>query len=343
MKIKRKYIRFGVIAIVLVFAAALYCGMEIYRYAFGKEIVKSTIIHIPSQNKSMTFGEIFPDSVFNNFRYAEKMWHHYNPQGVVRGGYYTLREGMSLRQLFNMVRAGLQTPVKVVLNPVRTMDRLAGMVSKFIEIDSASLLETLSDSKTAEHYGFTHETFIGMFLPDTYEVYWNTSAEQFFNKMQRQYELFWNEERRAKAKALNMTPIQVITLASIVSEESNIPDDMDLIASVYLNRLRKGIPLQADPTVKFAVGDFSLKRILKRHTEIESSYNTYKNRGLTPGPICIPSKRAIDAVLKNTPSDYLYFCASADFSGRHKFARSLKEHNRNATAYQAALNRAKIR
>ena len=181
MKIKRKYIRFGVIAIVLVFAAALYCGMEIYRYAFGKEVAKSTIIHIPSQNKNLTFGEIFPDSVFKNFHYAEKMWGHYNPNGTVRGGYYTLREGMSLRQLFNMVRAGLQTPVKVVLNPVRTMDRLAGMVSKFVEIDSASLLETLSDSKVAEHYGFTPETFITSAVHNLLSLY-----EQFITPHTKQ-------------------------------------------------------------------------------------------------------------------------------------------------------------
>ena len=343
MKKKKNYIRLGVIIIVLMMAVALSWGLSVYRYALGEDVVKSAVIHIPSERDSLTFDKIFPDSVFKNFHYAEKMWKHYNPNGTVRSGYYTLKEGMSLRRVFNMVRAGLQTPVKIVLNPVRTMDRLAGMVSKFVEIDSLSLLVKLSDEKTAEHYGFSPQTFIGMFLPDTYEVYWNITAEQFLNKMQRQYEHFWNDERRQKAKALNLSPIEVITLASIVNEESNIPEDMDLIASVYLNRLRKGIPLQADPTVKFAVGNFALKRVLTVHTEMESPYNTYKHRGLPPGPICIPSKRAIDAVLKNTPSDYLYFCASADFSGRHNFARSLKEHNRNAAAYQSALNRAKIR
>lgn len=343
MKINRKYIRCGLIVIALLFAAALYWGLGVYRYAFGKDVIKSTVIHIPSQNENMAFADIFPDSIFKNYRYAEKMWQHYNPQNIARGGRYVIPEGLSLRRIFNLIRAGIQTPVKVTINPVRTMDHLAGAVAKSIEIDSVTLLRKLCDPLTAEHYGFKPETFIAMFLPDTYEFYWNVSVDNFMNKMQRQYEHFWNDERRAKAKALNLSPVEVITLASIVDEESNIADDMRYIAAVYLNRLRIGMPLQADPTVKFAVGNFALKRVLTRHTEVDSPYNTYKQRGLPPGPICIPSKVAIDAVLNHQKCDYLYFCASDDFSGRHKFARSLREHNRNAAAYQAALNRAKIR
>jgi UPF0755 protein len=343
MAINKKYIRIGLIAIAAIFAMSAYIGLKVYRYAFGSDIAKTGIAYIPSDVKSMSLGEIFPDSIFKNPRYAHKMWETYNPEGSVRSGYYVIPQGLSLRKTFNILRAGLQTPVKVVLNPVRTIDRLAGMVSRFIEIDSARLYAKLSDPLTAEHYGFTPETFIGMFLPDTYEFYWNVSIDSFLNKMQRQYELFWTQNRRDKAKSLKMSINEILTLASIVDEESNIADDMRLIAGVYLNRLRIGMPLQADPTVRFSVGDFSLKRILKRHTEIISPYNTYLNIGLPPGPICIPSKVAIDAVLNYEKSDYLYFCASDDFSGRHKFARSLREHNRNAAAYQKALNRAGIR
>jgi UPF0755 protein len=182
-----------------------------------------------------------------------------------------------------------------------------------------------------------------MFIPNTYEVYWNTPAEKLIERMKREYDVFWNNDRRRKAENIRLTPIEVSILASIVEEETAAPDEYPIVAGLYLNRLYKGMMLQADPTVKFAVGDFSLRRILNRHLEVDSPYNTYMYAGLPPGPIRIPSPKSIDAVLNHTVHNYLYMCAKEDFSGRHNFAVTLKEHNKNAEKYRAELNRRGIK
>ena len=181
-----------------------------------------------------------------------------------------------------------------------------------------------------------------MLLPDTYDVYWNISAESLLDRMEREYNRYWNDERLEKAHKAGLSPIEVATLASIVEEETNIADEMPIIAGLYINRLRKRIPLQADPTIKFAIGDFGVKRILKKHLRIDSPYNTYKHYGLPPGPIRIASKQAIDAVLNYRKSNYIYMCAKDDLSGRHNFAATLAEHNRNARKYHKALNKLRI-
>lgn len=255
----------------------------------------------------------------------------------VHPGRYVLKNGMSNNQLCNMLRGGLQTPVKVTFNNMRDVSMLAGRVSEQIEADSISIAEYLCDERHLAELGFTKQTIPAMFLPNTYEFYWNTDAAQFVGKMRKEYDRYWNEERLSKARNLGLTPVQVSTLASIVDKETNKTDEMARIAGVYLNRLKSRWLLQADPTLVFAVGDFGLKRVLNVHKEVESPYNTYKYPGLPPGPICIPSLASINAVLEAEKHNYYYFCAKDDFSGYHVFAKTLTEHNRNAEKYRRKL------
>ena len=254
----------------------------------------------------------------------------------IRPGHYVVKNGMNNNQLVNMLRSGLQTPVKVTFNNIRDVDQLAGKIATQIEADSSSISNLLHNQEYISQLGFNSRTIPSLFLPDTYEFYWNTDAERFVNRMFQEYNKFWTEERKQQAQGL--TPIQVSTLASIVNKETNMSDEMPRVAGVYLNRLKSNWLLQADPTLIFAWNDYSIKRVLDRHKEIESPYNTYKYPGLPPGPICIPSVAALKAVLNAEDHHYFFFCAKEDFSGYHNFAKTLSEHNRNAARYQQALN-----
>jgi UPF0755 protein len=249
---------------------------------------------------------------------------------------------MSNNKIVDMLRTGSQTPVNVTFNNIRTIDELAGKLGKQIEADSASLSEFFSDENNYSADGFTRQTLISVFLPDTYQIYWTIDAEGFYRRMLKEYKAFWNDERRAAAAALGLTPVEVSTLASIIDEESSKDDEKPRIAGVYLNRLRLGIPLQADPTVKFAINDFSVRRVLNGHKDVDSPYNTYKYKGLPPGPVRCATKTSIEAVLNAEKHDYLYFVARSDFSGYHHFSRTLAEHNKYASQYRRELNRRKI-
>ena len=261
----------------------------------------------------------------------------------VRAGRYILKEGMSAKSVVGMFRGGMQSPVRLTFNNIRTLPQLAGRLAEQIEPDSVTLLAHLSSPEVAEKYGFKPEEMIGMFIPNTYEVWWNITPEGLTERMKKEYDNFWNEERVAKLARTRLTQKEVSTLASIICEETRMTDEMPTMAGVYINRLRRGMLLQADPTVKFALGDFTIRRVLNRHLEVDSPYNTYKYAGLPPSPICMPSIKGIDAVLNYKESNYLYFCAKEDFSGYHNFARTLSEHNQNARRYANALNRAGIR
>lgn len=261
----------------------------------------------------------------------------------VRPGSYRLREGMSYSSVINMLKSGRQTPVRVTFNNLRSMDRLAGVLARRLEPDSSAFAEAFANDSLVSSLGFTSTSLLGMFIPNTYEFYWTVTPEEFMKRMKREYDRFWNEERTAKLARCGLTRDEVVTLASIVYEETKKTEEMPRVAGVYINRLQCGMPLQADPTVKYAVGDFTLRRVLFRHLEVDSPYNTYKYAGLPPGPICMPSIAALDAVLDFEEHDYLYFCAKEDLSGTHNFARTLAEHNRNAQAYARALNRLNIR
>ena len=261
----------------------------------------------------------------------------------IHPGRYVLKNGMSSNQLVNMLRGGLQTPVKVTFNNIRNVDMLAGRIATQIEADSTSISNLLHNQDYIHQLGFNNYTIPALFLPDTYEFYWNTDAEGFVVRMFQEYNKFWTEDRKQQAQSKGLTPIQVSTLASIVNKETNMSDEMPRVAGVYLNRLKNNWLLQADPTLVFAWNDFTIKRVLDRHKEIESPYNTYKYPGLPPGPICIPSLTAVKAVLNAEDHYYFYFCAKEDFSGYHNFAKTLAEHNRNAVKYQQALNQRGIK
>lgn len=260
----------------------------------------------------------------------------------LKSGSYLIDPGMNNSEIVNMLRTGKQAPVNVTFNNIRTLGELAAKIGSQIEADPASLSRFFYDENNYSADGFTRQTLISVFLPDTYQLYWSLDPKGFYRRMLREYNVFWNDERLASAKALNLTPVEVSTLASIIEEESSKYDEMSRIAGVYLNRMRKGIPLQADPTVKFAVNDFSIRRVLNEHLEVDSPYNTYRYSGLPPGPVRCASKPALEAVLKAEKHDYLFFVAKADFSGYHHFSRTLSEHNRYAAAYRRELNKRRI-
>jgi UPF0755 protein len=241
-----------------------------------------------------------------------------------------------------MLRAGKQVPVEVVLQNVRLKRKLASDLSKQIEPDSLSIWRFLNDDIFLSKFGFNTQNILAMFIPNTYEFYWNTSVEDLFEKMHNEYKKFWNETRINKCESIGITPIEASILASITEEETVKNDEKPIIAGLYLNRIKKGMLLQADPTVRFALGNFGIKRVLDKYKEINSPYNTYKHAGLPPGPICIPSIVTIDAVLNHQQNQYLYMCAKEDFSGYHNFARTLEQHNLNAQRYQKALNKARM-
>ena len=273
------------------------------------------------------------------FRWMAR-YRHYDQ--CLHTGRYAIHPGESVYQVFSRLYRGYQEPMNLTIGSVRTLDRLARSVGEQLMIDSAEIAAPLSDTAFVHRLGYTPATLPALFIPNTYQVYWNMSVEEFFRRMQREHDAFWNEKRLAQADALHMTPEEVATLASIVEEETNIYKEYPIVAGLYINRLKRGMLLQADPTVKYAVGDFSLRRILNVHLETESPYNTYLHPGLPPGPIRIPSARAIDAVLNYQHHRYLYMVAKETLDGSHNFATNLRDHTNNAIRYQRALNRMRI-
>ena len=260
----------------------------------------------------------------------------------IKAGQYLIKSNMSNTQAIHLLRSGEQHPVKVTFNNIRTKADLAGKITWGIYLDSVSFFNTLKDTTITAKYGFEPENLIGMFIPNTYELYWNISGEGLLNRMKYEYDKFWTRDRLKKADSLGLTQKEVSTLASIVQAESNKIDERSRIAGVYLNRLSRNMKLQADPTIIFALGDFSIRRILDDDKDIDSHYNTYKYKGLPPGPINLPEMVSLDAVLNAERHKYLYFCAKEDFSGYHVFATNLRKHNINARKYRTALNKMRL-
>lgn len=256
-------------------------------------------------------------------------------------GAYLFKSGDNAIGISRKIKQGRQTPVKVTINNVRTIRQLSQRVAAKMEWDSGDFIAACN--KVLPEAGFKVAEYPAAFLPDTYEFYWTASAETVVSKLLDYRNRFWNDERRNKAKSLGLTPVKTATLASIVEEETNVADERPIVARLYLNRLEKGMMLQADPTVKFAVGDMSIRRIVGKHLAVESPYNTYRNAGLPPGPIRVAEKSAIDAVLDAPEHRYIYMCAKEDFSGRHNFATDYVTHQRNAARYRTELNRRNIR
>lgn len=261
----------------------------------------------------------------------------------VHPGRYELKDGMNNFQLVRMLRSGRQKPLKLTFNNIRTKQQLAGRLSKLIMADSLSIINCLNDSAYLASFGFTSQTSISNFIPDTYEVFWNLTAKEVFEKMNKEYLKFWNDDRKAKAAAIPLTPSEVATLASIVEEETNKSDERPSVAGLYINRLKSNMPLQADPTLKFAVGDFGIKRLKLEHILFISPYNTYRNKGLPPGPIRVSTKDGMDAVLNYTKHNYVYMCARETFDGYHNFAVTYAQHQANARKYQKALDARNIK
>lgn len=328
---------------VIALAIAGFRGYQIYHYIFDPNIRKPGSIKIPP---NATYQQVI-DSLkkhdliidYEAFNWVAKRKKY---DQLVKPGKYLLDMGLNTNQIVNMLRSGNQEPVKLTFNNLRFFSELAADISKYIQPDSLQLIKLFNDSTTYEKFGFNRYTFHCMFIPNTYEFYWTTTADQFLERMWMEYKRFWNSERREKAATLGLTPEEVMTVASIVQEETNKSDEKPIIAGLYLNRIKRGMLLQADPTVKYALHNFNIKRVLNSHLAVDSPYNTYKYPGLPPGPINFPEISSIDAVLNAAKTPYLYMCARQDFSGYHNFAKTLAAHLINAKKYKEALDSLKI-
>ena len=340
---KMKRIAFGIFCILLMSSVLFF--IKSYKSIIYPNIstAENYSLYIYSNDDFETIkNKLYSDSLVINKKSFEWVAKKLDYPKYIKSGHYIIKDGMSNRHLLNMLRSGSQTPVKFTFNNIRTLEQLAARIDEQLELDSLAVLNAIKGNATLKEIGFDKENFAALFIPNTYELYWNIDANEFVEKMINEYNKFWNEERINKAKSLNITPIEASILASIVDKETTKVSEMPRIAGVYINRLKKNWALQADPTLVFAIGDFEIKRVLDIHKEIESPYNTYKYIGLPPGPICIPSIAAIDAVLNAEKHKYFYFCANSDMSGYHVFARNMKEHNMNAEKYRKALNKRRI-
>ena len=275
------------------------------------------------------------DGALTGFRTLAR---HYNYADRIRTGRYAVAPGVNTVNIFRMFRNGHQEPIMLTIPECRTMEQMASRLSQKLMIDSTTIIHSLTDNDFCKKIGYDTTTIACAFVPNTYEVYWNTSIERLMERLSSEHDKFWTPERKQKAIQIRLTPNQVCTLASIIDEETANNAEKPMIAGMYLNRLKAGMPLQADPTVKFALKNFALKRIYHTHLEVNSPYNTYKNVGLPPGPIKVASIQGIDAVLNRIEHTYLYMCAKEDFSGTHNFATTYIEHLKNAARYSQALN-----
>ncbi len=347
MKMTKTLRRMWLFIVVLVLLAVL-LGGRFYRYIYGNNVdltkVESPYLYVPNGTSFSGLKKIIEDKgVLKDIEsfvwVAQKKGYH----DLIKGGRYLLKQGMNNNQLINLLRSGRQEALNITFNNIRKPGQLASVISAKLMVDSAELVSLFSNDSLIKELGFTQETFLAMFIPNTYQMYWNTDAKAFVARMKKEYDRFWSEEKRDKAKALGLSPVEVSILASIVDEETIMSDEKPVVAGLYLNRLNKNIRLQADPTVKYALGDFSIQRVLSKDLEIDSPYNTYMYAGLPPGPIRIPSIVGINSVLNRKEHKYYYMCAKEDFSGYHNFAKTLTQHNVNAAKYRRELRKRGIR
>ncbi|MEA1786320.1 endolytic transglycosylase MltG [Arenibacter sp. GZD96] len=331
----------------------LCCGAfayMVYQAIFSSNTTFSeneVVLYIPT---GTTFDEMRPilDPYIEDLSTFEKIAQKKGYTANIKGGKYVLRKGMSNNDMINTLRNN-NIPVKVSFNNQETVSDLAGRIASQIEADSVSLLTAFNELSYLDTIGFNAHHKLSLYIPNSYEFFWNTSATQFRERMRKEYDRFWNEERLQKASKLGLTPLEISTLASIVHKETAKVDERPRVAGVYLNRLRKGMLLQADPTVIYALklhsGDFNTvyKRVLYKDLTLDSPYNTYKYAGLPPGPIAMPDITAIDAVLNPEAHDYLYFVANVTDFGYHKFAKTLTQHNKNKEEYVRWINSQQIK
>ncbi|HBG71675.1 MAG: hypothetical protein A2W93_06810 [Bacteroidetes bacterium GWF2_43_63] len=333
--------------LIVVFFVLLIAGTAaawfVYSKAFSNNVnlkaKAEKIIYLPTDgNIQNLYDTLQKYEILKSFSSFKMLAGYKNLENKYKPGRYLITAGMTNNALVNMFASGRQIPVKITFNNIRTREELSKRVGSQLECGEESLLKTLTNKNTAEKFDLNEDNFLVLFIPNTYELYWNTSAEQFIDRMHSEWEKFWTADRMKKAENIGLTPAEVSVLASIVKGETNKSDEMDEIAGVYINRLNKGWKLQADPTVVFGIGDFTITRVLKKHLEFDSPYNTYMYEGLPPGPINLPDATVIDKVLNYTHHDYMYFCAREDFSGYHNFAVTSAQHSANARKYQQALN-----
>ena len=316
---------------------------QYYQYAFSPNVKKEMNILIPfNATYQQVLDSLQKKEVLINEKAFKWVAKKKNYPSNIKKGNYEFKPGMNNNHMVNMLKSGLQKPVSVIINNLRTMDQLAGIVSHYIAPDSITLLQSLTDTALIKKMGFNKNTFPSIFIPNTYQFYWTTTPEKFISRMNREYNNFWNEKRKNEAKSLGLSPVDVVTLASLVQEETNKKEEKPIVAGLYLNRLKRGIPLQSDPTIKYALGDFSIRRVLEKYLKINSPYNTYKYSGLPPGPINFPEISSIESVLHPDSNNYIYMCAKEDFSGYHNFTNNLRTHLNNASKYHKALTQLKI-
>ena len=338
---RKKYI-FLIVGIILVVVATGITGIiTVMNHPF--RIEKNTYLYIDANDNTDSICHKLTTQLQASSLKGFKLLTTVGGLDPIHPGAYRFSQSDNCLTVYRRLKSGAQTPVNLTLPSVRTVGKLLKTVSHQLMTDSSNLARLLMDSTYCAQIGYSTETLPCLFIPNTYEVYWTMTPEAFVKRMQKEHDRFWNEERKAKAQSIGLTPEEVATLASIVEEETANNAEKPMVAGLYINRLHADMPLQADPTVKFALQDFGLRRILHTHLETDSPYNTYKHTGLPPGPIRIPSIQGIESVLNYTRHNYLYMCAKEDFSGTHNFAATFSQHLANARKYQQELNRRKIK
>lgn len=318
-------------------------GVYVWNY-INLESKSSGMIYVYPDASHTSVGDSIAGIIDNDYgKRVSQLINILNRGMAPRSGAYKIEKGDKAIDVAKKIKNGAQTPVNITFNNARTLDEFAEKVSSGLRMNAKELKEAAIDSAFLASMNITEKEVSAVLIPDTYNVYWTITPSNLLKKLTDSYNSFWNDERKNKAQKEGLTPIQVATLASIVEEETNNRSEQPAVARLYLNRLHKGMLLQADPTVKFALGDFGRKRILNADLEFDSPYNTYKYAGLPPGPIRIAEKKTIDAVLNAPDNNYLYMCAKEDFSGMHNFATNLATHNANAAKYRQALNKRGIK
>jgi UPF0755 protein len=341
-KIKRKY-RLIIYAVIGLGIIGSLFAAYFYMYIFDSNVFKKGEIYLSKQNNADDIAKtLYDNGIIKDYKSLLWVMDKKNYNSNIHSGRYILKKGMNNNEIVNKLRSGNQDAIKLTFNNIRTKEDFAGRISKVLMLDSLEIISYLNNPQVISHLGFNENTIIGMFIPNTYYIYWDIALEDFMQRMHKEYIKYWSSKRKKLAQKIGLKPIEVITLASIIEEETIKKEEYPIIAGVYMNRLKRGIPLSACPTLKFASGDFTLKRILNKHKNIESPYNTYKYKGLPPGPIRQPSTKVVDAVLHYKKHKYLYFCARYDFSGYHYFSKTLSQHNKYAQKYRIELNKRKI-
>jgi UPF0755 protein len=348
-KKKSAFSKFLIAFFLIIFLGTGGMVFELYSRVYQPNIVftkdaTEKYIYIPTGSNFMQVVTILLENGLlinsNSFKWLARQKRY---DANIKPGRYKIDRALNNNELVNLLRSGEQTPIKVSFHNLRTEEELAGKIARQIEADSTSILEYITDVIFQQRLALTDDNVACIFLPNTYEFYWNTSAEEFVNRMLKEYSIFWNLSRKKKAENIKLTYYEVSILASIVEKEQSIKvDERPEIAGLYLNRIKRGMQLESDPTLIFALGDFTIKRVLNKDKKVDSPYNTYMNTGLPPGPICIPSINAIDAVLNAASHEFIFMCAKEDLSGYHNFAKTYVKHLINARKYQKMLNKRKI-